>query len=175
MAVEQLVGGASEPMLRWLEYACGFVVLAHERDRDVSRPCFDRQAHFQPGISRLHVHLPLGISLILSDEALGSRSSLGLAADGEPLEQRAVQSKLNLVRIAHPDDVVVQLSAQQHFYRVLAIDGKVMANDGAALRPERKIVSRAVVLYQCLGNLVRVHDRDDGAIADSEATDPRSR
>ena len=158
MAVIQLVCGACEAVLRRLEYPSGFIVLADERDRHFSRPCFHREAYLQAGISRLHVHFPFGIALILSDKTLCRRPALALATHIEPLEERAVQADFDLVRIAHADDVVVQLSSQQHLDGVLAIDGKVMANHRAALRPKGQIVARPFVLHQRFGDLIGVDD-----------------
>ena len=173
VAVIQLVCGACETVLRRLEYPGGFVVLPDERDRHLSRPCFHRQTHFEAGISRLHVHFPFGIALILADKTLGRRPALPLASHVEPLEQRAVQSDFNLMRITHADDVVVQLSPQEHFDAVLAIDGKMMTNHRPALRTKGKIVARPVVLHQRFRDLIRVDDGSHGGIANSKATDSR--
>ena len=165
VAVIQLVGRACEAVLRRLKYPGRFVVLPDERDRNVSRPCFHRETHFQAGISRLHVHFPLGIALILSDETLRRRPALAFTADIEPLEQHAVQADFDLMRITHPDDVVVQLPPQKHLDGVLAIDRKMMTNHRAALRPEGKVVARALVLHQRFGNLISV---DNAAIEDRQ-------
>ena len=163
-------------MLRRLKYPGRFVVLPDERDRNLSRPCFHRETHFQAGISRLHVHFPFGIALILSDKTFRRRPALALAfaTNIETLEERTVQSDFNLVRIAHADDVVVQLSSQQHLDRILTVNGKVMTNHRAALRSEGQIVARPLVLHQRFGNLVRVDERNQGGIANSKATDSGS-
>ena len=171
----QLVGRASEAVLRRLEYPSGFIVLPDERDRHVSRPGFHREAYLQTGISRLHVHFPFGIALILSDKTLCRRPALGLTTHIEPLEKLAIQADFDLVWIPHADDVVVQLSSQQHLDAVLGIDGKVMANHRAALRPKGEILARPVVLHQRFGDLIRVDDRRHGGIANGEATDSRGR
>ena len=109
----ELICGASEAVLRRLEYSCGFIVLPDERNSHVSRPGLYRNAYFETGIGGLHVHLPFGIALILSDKTLCRRPALGLATHTEPLEKSAIQADFNLVWITHAHDVVVQLSSQQ--------------------------------------------------------------
>src|SRR5262245_5355108 len=103
MAVIQLVNRAGEAAFGRPEDSCRFVVLLDKRDAHVPGARLDRDANLQPGVGVLHVVLPLGIAEILSDEALSRSPALRLAADVKSLEQRAVQTDLNLVRIAHPD------------------------------------------------------------------------
>ena len=162
VAVIELVCCTRKAVLRRLKDPGRLVVLPDERDRNLSRPCFHRETHFQTGISRLHVHFPFGIALILSDKTFRRRPALALAfaTNLETLEERTVQSDFNLVRITHADDVVVQLSSQQHLYRILSVNGKVMTNHRAALRSEGQIVARPLVLHQRFGNLVRVGERN---------------
>ena len=76
--------------------------------------------------------------------------ALRFAAHREPLETHAVQPDVDLVRLAHADDVVVLLAPEQNLDGVLGIQREVVANQRAALRSERQVVAHLIVLHQRL-------------------------
>ena len=74
-------------------------------------------------------------------------------------EQRAVETEIELMPLAHADDVVVLLAPQQDLDRVFGVERKVIANQRAAPRAERQVVAEALVLHQRLGDLEGVDHR----------------
>ena len=116
----------------------------------------------------MHVFFEFGIALRIPGEVFRGRHPLGLAAHGEPLQPHAVETEVELVRLAHADDVVVLLPSQQDLDGVLRVERKVISNQRAALRAERQIVAQALVLHERFGNLERIDDRYARGIADGE-------
>ena len=110
-------------------------------------------------VGGVHVFFEFRIALRIPGEVLRRRHPLGFAADGEPLQAHAVETEVELVRLAHADDVVVLLPPQQHLDRVLGVERKVIANQRAALRTERQVVADAFVLHQRFGDLEGVDHR----------------
>ena len=140
------------------------------------RPAFTGDAHLEMRVGGVHVLFELRIALRVAREVLRRRHPLRFAADGEPLQAHAVETEVELVPLAHADDVVVLLAAQQDFDRVLGVERKVIANERAALRAERQVVADPLVLHQRLGDLERVDTGWQRGIADRQAADrPRGR
>ncbi len=63
----------------------------------------------------------------------GRRRGAGrVAADGEPLEQPAVETHIELLGPAHAHDVGLILAAQTHLDQILAVDREVIRNGETA-------------------------------------------
>ena len=108
----------------------------------------DRHAHDQAGVGRVHVLFPLRFALRVAGEALGSRHAFAFAADREPFEQRAIETHVDLMRLAHPDQIEIELSLQDHLDAVVAVEREVIRDRDAAARSERQFVARAIVLRE---------------------------
>jgi hypothetical protein len=123
----------------------------------------------------VHVFLPLRRAQHVSDERGGRRSPLRLAADAEALRALAVQPHFELVRFAHSQDVVVQLTPQPDFDHVLGVDREPVTDRQAAARPERQILVHPFILGQHLRRLVGLEHRDQSRVADRKPADLPSR
>ena len=64
-----------------------------------------RDAHLETRIGRVHVGLEFGRSLRVAGESLRHGRALGLAAHCEALDADSVQPNIDLMRLAHADDV----------------------------------------------------------------------
>ncbi len=143
-------------------------MLAHERHADFARPGLDRHADFEARVRGMHVDFPARVALRVAREALGCRQPLAVAADGESLEQRAIESQVDLVRLAHANQVEIKLPLQDDLDRVVAVEREVIPDGGAAARPEGLALVRAVVLYPRSRYLERVNDGVERGVADGE-------
>ena len=114
-----------------------------------------RDAHLKTRIGRVHVDLELGRSLRVAGESLRHGHAFRLAAHREAFDADSVQPDIDLVRLAHADDVVVELPPQLNFDRVIAIQRKVVTDQRAALRSKRQVVAHLIILYQELGRICR--------------------
>ena len=136
----------------------------HERHADDARPGLHRNADLQPGVAAdLHVLFPFGIAgkagLAVAGVTGRGGPALGAAADGEPLQQLAIETDVELLRPAHALEVILILPLQTNLDEVLAVDGKVMANRDAAARSERQIFALPIVLHHVQGDLERLDRR----------------
>src|SRR6185312_5319534 len=89
---------------------------------------FDRNAHFETGVRRVHIYLEFGRALRVARKAFRRGHPFGLTADREALDAYTVQPDIDLMRLSQSHDVVVKLAAQQDFDRVLAVGREVMAD-----------------------------------------------
>ena len=101
----------------------------------------------------MHVLFEFGVALGVAGEVLGGRHPLRFAADGEPLQENAVEAHIELMPLSHANDVVVLLPSQQDLDGVVPVDRKVIADERAAPRAERQLVAEPLVLHQRLGDL----------------------
>ena len=171
VAEVQLVGRAREAALRRLKDAFSLPMAPDERHADFVRTSLHRQTHRESLIGGVHVDFPFRIALCVAGKALRRRQSFPAAADREPLDQRAVQADVDLVRLAHADQVQIELAPEQHLDAVLAIQRELIGDRDATARPEGKIVARPIVLHQRGGNLERVFYRADRTIPNRQSTD----
>ena len=107
--------------------------------------------HLQARVRGVHVELPLGVADDLAVPRQRSGSAFGLATHGEPFDAHAVDPQIEVLAVAHPDDVVVDLTPQPHFEGVLAVEREVVAYRQAAARSERQVFVDAHVLLQQRG------------------------
>ena len=129
---------------------------------------------------QLHVRFPRGIAgkarLAVPCVARSRRPAFRTAADGEPFHQLAVETDVELLRPAHALDVVLVLALQANLDRVLAVDGKRVADRHAAARSKRQILALPIVLYHVQRNLEGLDGRARGRQAGREARHlPRDR
>ena len=97
------------------------------------------------------------------------------AADREPLDQRAVDAHVELLRRAETADVVGIRALQSQPDRVLAVHRKAVAYRDAAARAERQVLAEPPVLVQEQGYAVRVHACHRRRHPHRETTDPARR
>ena len=133
----------------------------HERHPDHPRSRLHRHAELQISVAAdLHVFLPAHVPgearLTGAGVARRGRPALSPPADGEALQQPAVETDIELLRPAHAHDVVLVLPAEPHPDDVLAVDRKVVAHRDAAARSKRQILALAVVLHDVQRNLERL-------------------
>ena len=140
IAVVVLVGRAAETGLRRLQHAFRFPESSDERHADLVRARLHRDAHLEMRVGGVHVFLEFGIALRVPGEVLRGRHPLRFAADGEPLQAHAVETDVELVPLAHADDVVVLLPPQQDLDRVLGVERKV--DSESARRPASRTAGR---------------------------------
>ena len=155
---------------RRLYHAFGLSESAHERDADVVRTGRDGNADFEPRVGRVHVLFECRIALGVANPALRHRPASGFSTDREPLDQRAIDPAVDLMRLPHPQDVAVQLPFQPDFDLVVAAEWKVITDRGAALRSERQVVAHAPVLHEQPRDVEILYHRLD-AHADREPAD----
>ena len=132
IAVVILVGRASEPGLRRLQHAFGLPEPLDEGHADLVRAGRHRDADLEIRVGGVHVVFPLGIALRVAGEILRGGHPLRFAAHRELLQADAVETDVELVRLAHADDVVVLLASQQDLDRVLRVERKVIPDQRAA-------------------------------------------
>src|SRR4030095_15849864 len=77
----------------------------------------------------------------------------------------------DLMRFAHPDQIEIELSLEDHFDAVVAVERKVIRDRNAAARSERQFLAGTIVLRGRGGNANRVLDRGDRRVADREPAD----
>src|SRR5438105_5165124 len=104
----------------------------------------------------MHVFFEFGISLSVSSKAFGHGHAPGFATDFETLDQRPIDPNVDLMRLAHADDVKIQLPLQKNFDFILAIEWKVITDGGAAIGPEWQGLTGSLVLDQRCRNLENV-------------------
>ena len=119
-------------MQRRLQHAFAFPQPPHEGHADDVGARFHRRAHFQAAVGRQHVSLPLGIAWCVARVVLGRRHALPFAADRKPFQQDAVEPDVELMRLAHANDVVVKLALELDFEEVLSVDRKLVRDGRAA-------------------------------------------
>ena len=153
-----LIVGEDAAALQRLRQSLRFPHLAHERHADDARARRHRHAHLEARIAgQLHVGFPLGRAgearLAVAGVARRRRRARRLAADGESLDELAVEPDVELLRPAHAHQVVLILAAQPDRDQILAIDRKLVANRDAAARTERQVFILPIVLHDVQRNL----------------------
>src|SRR6516225_5005785 len=147
-----LIVGDDPPTLERLRQALRLPQLPHERNADNVWTGGDFRADLQPGVSAdLHVLFPRVVAgetrFAVSRITRRSRPALGSAADGKPLDELPVKANVELLRPAHPLDVVLILPLEPDLDDVLAVKRKIKMNREAATGAERQIFVLPVVLY----------------------------
>ncbi len=141
-----------------------FPHLAHKRNSDDVRSSLDGDAHFQTGVAAdLHVLLPRVIAgksrLAVTFIAGGRRTAFRFSADGETLQEPAVQTDIESLRPSHPFQVILILALQTNLKEILAIDREVVMDGQAAARSERQVFVLPVLLQDMQRDLESVHFR----------------
>ena len=72
-------------------------------------PALTGTRHREALIGRVHVDFPLRIALRVARKALRRRHPFPLSADREPLDQRPVETDVDLVRFAHANQIQIEL------------------------------------------------------------------
>src|SRR5215831_2927984 len=75
------------------------------------------------------------------------------------------------MRLAHADDVKVQLPSQKNFDLIFAIEREVITDRCASVRAEWQVLTRPLVLNECGRNLEDVGNRIDRGIRHSKPAD----
>src|SRR5919198_5444617 len=124
----------------------------------------DRHADVEACVrADLHVLFPRIVAgesgLAVAGVTGGGGSPLRGAADGETLQQLAIEADVELLRPSHALDVVLVLPLQAHRDPVLALDRKVVVNRDPAARSKRQILALALVLHDVQRNLERLDAR----------------
>ena len=124
----------------------------------------DRQTKLEACIpAHLHVLFPLGIAGEVGLAVTGitgcRRPALRSAADGEPLQHLAVETHVELLRPAHPHDVVLVLPPQAHLEQIFPVDREIVAHGDAAPRSKRQVLALPVVLYDMERDRIRRESR----------------
>ena len=146
-----LIVGEDAAALQRLRQSFRLPHLAHERHADHARARGHRHAHVEARVAgQLHVGFPLGrageAGLAIAGVARCRRCPRRLAADGESLDQLAVEPHVELLRPAHAHQVILILATQPDADRVLAVDRKLVANRDPAARSERQVFILPIVL-----------------------------
>ena len=128
-----------------------------------------RHARLKTRIGRMHVDLEFGRALRVAGEILGHGRALGFATHREAFDADSVQPDIDLVRLTHAHDVVVELPPEQNFDRVIAVQRKVVMDERAALRSKRQVVAHMIVLHEEAGVSVSIDRRVEREIAHGEA------
>ena len=145
--------------------------VAHERHADHARSRLDRHANLQPIVRLVQIRLPGRVARLGDRERDRRGPAAGLAADREPLDQRAVDPDVELMRRAHAEDVVLPVRPQLDLDEVLAVDREVIRDGHAAPRAEWQILTLAVVLPQEQRHVEGLEARSGRRQARGEARD----
>ena len=106
-----LIGRAAKTRLRRLQNAFLLPAPADERNPHFVLAGRNRDAHFESRIGSVHVDLELRTALRVAGETLGVGIALRFAPHREALDADAIQSNVELMRLANADDVVVLFAA----------------------------------------------------------------
>ena len=104
VAVVRLVVRQHLARLPRLEDALRLPHVAHERHPDGARPRLDRHADLETLVRRLQVRLPLRVAPLGDGERHRSRPAAVLAADGEAPHELAIDTHVEQMGAAHPED-----------------------------------------------------------------------
>jgi len=129
-----------------------------------------RYGHHQAVVRRVHVDFPLRIALRVAGKAFRRRPPCALSTNREAFDQRSVEADVDLMPLTHADQIQIELSLEEDLDAVLAVERELVWNRDSAARSERKIVVRAVLLYQRRWNLERVLSRAERTIAHGKPT-----
>ena len=127
--------------------------------------------NLQPLVGVVHVVFPLALHHDVPGVPAGRSHALRAAADREPLDERAVQPHIEVVRPTHPPDVIVVVGLQLDLDAVFAVNGEVMPDRDAAERPERQVLAQSIVLHEIQMDLVGIHLRTGGGDSDRQPAD----
>src|SRR6185369_1320579 len=101
-----------------------------------------------------HVIFPFRIALGVAWKVLRRRHALSFSPEVESVDADAVNSDVDLMRLTHTDDVVVELTPQADPDDVLAIGGEMVPNNNSALRAEWQVFAHPIVLAEIHRNTI---------------------
>ena len=135
------------------------------------RTRFHRHANLEPPVGGQHVVLPFRVAGRVAREILRRGHAFAFAADGEPFQQRAIEPDVDLMRLAHTDEVVVELPLELELDEIFAVHGELIIDGNAAARAERQILAHPLVLHEVALDLEDIDDRPTCRVADGQPAD----